>query len=63
MARAKTTPTPIDVYVVDAWDDDAQESYVRVFTTAEKAHRDLERWKARRPDHNVYAGILKRKIL
>ena len=51
------------VYVVDAWDDDAQESYVRVFTTAEKATRDLARWKARRKGHSVYAGVLKRKIL
>ena len=32
------------VYVVDAWDDDAQESYVRVFSTVEKAKRDLARW-------------------
>jgi hypothetical protein len=51
------------VYVVDAWDDDAQESYVKVFTTAEKAQRDLERWKARREGHDVYAGIVKRKVL
>ena len=51
------------VYVVDAWDDDAQESYVRVFATADKAHRDLERWKAKRRAHSVYAGVLKRKIL
>jgi hypothetical protein len=51
------------VYVVDAWDDDAQESYVRVFTTAEKARRDLERWKARRKKHSVYAGVLKRSVL
>ena len=51
------------VYVVDAWDDDAQESYVRVFTTAEKAHRDLARWKARRKDHNLFAGVLKRRVL
>jgi hypothetical protein len=51
------------VYVVDAWDDDAQESYVRVFTTAEKAQRDLERWKDRRRGHDVYAGVLKRKVL
>jgi hypothetical protein len=51
------------VWVVDAWDDDAQESYVRVFATADKAHRDLERWKAKRRAHSVYAGVLKRKIL
>jgi hypothetical protein len=51
------------VYVVDAWDDDAQESYVRVFTTAEKANRDLARWKAAREGHDVYAGVLKRKVL
>jgi hypothetical protein len=36
---------------------------VRVFTTAEKAQRDLARWKARRAGHSVFAGILKRKIL
>jgi hypothetical protein len=50
------------VYVVDAWDDDAQESYVRVFSTAEKARRDLERWKARRKGHDLYAGVVKRKV-
>jgi hypothetical protein len=51
------------VYVVDAWDDDDQESYVRVFSSAEKAHRDLQRWKARRKGHDLYAGVVKRKIL
>jgi hypothetical protein len=51
------------VYVVDAWDDDAQESYVRVFTTADKANRDLERWKAKRAGHDLYAGVLKRRVL
>ncbi len=51
------------VFVVDAWDDDAQESYVRVFSTAEKAARDLERWKSRRKGHDLYAGVLKRAIL
>jgi hypothetical protein len=51
------------VYVVDAWDDSAGEAYVRVFTTAEKANRDLERWKAKRKKHDVYAGVWKRKVL
>jgi hypothetical protein len=51
------------VYVVDAWDDDEQESHVRVFTTADKARRELARWKARRRGHNRFAGVLKRKIL
>jgi hypothetical protein len=51
------------VYVVDAWDDDAQESYVRVFSTAEKARRDLERWQAAREDHDTYAGVVKRRVL
>ncbi len=55
-------PTGRIVYVVDAWDDDAQESYVRVFSTAAKARRDLARWKAEREDHDVYAGIVKRTI-
>ncbi len=55
-------PTTV-VYVVDAWDDDAQESYVRVFATAEKANRDLERWKAKRAGHDLYAGVVKRKVL
>jgi hypothetical protein len=50
------------VYVVDAWDDDDQESYVRVFTTSEKARLDLARWKARRKDHSVFAGVLKRRV-
>ncbi len=53
---------PTYVYVVDAWDDDAQESYVRVFTTADKAADDLDRWKARRKAHDVYAGVLKRRV-
>jgi hypothetical protein len=57
MATAATV-----LYVVDAWDDDVEESYVRVFTTAEKAHRDLERWKARREGHNVFAGVLRRTV-
>ena len=51
------------VHVVDAWDDDAQESYVRVFTTADKANRDLARWKARRKGRKLYAGVWKRKVL
>jgi hypothetical protein len=51
------------VYVVDAWDDDDQESYVRVFSTAEKANRDLARWKANRKGHSVFAGVLKRRVL
>jgi hypothetical protein len=51
------------VYVVDAWDDDAQESYVRVFSTAEKAARDLERWSAKRAKHDLYAGVVTRSVL
>lgn len=51
------------VHVVDAWDDDAQESYVRVFATADKAQRDLARWRARRKGHALFAGVLKRKVL
>jgi hypothetical protein len=51
------------VYVVDAWDDSVGESYVRVFTTAEKANRDLERWKTKRKKHDVFAGVWKRKVL
>jgi hypothetical protein len=51
------------VYVVDAWDDDAQESYVRVFATAAKAARDLERWKRAREGHDLYVGIVKRTVL
>jgi hypothetical protein len=54
---------PAVVYVVDAWDDDAQESYVRVFATEEKARRDLERWEAKREGHDTYAGVLKRRVL
>jgi hypothetical protein len=50
------------VFVVDAWDDDAQESYVKVFRTADAARRDLAAWKAKRRDHDVYAGVLKRKV-
>jgi hypothetical protein len=56
-------PNAAVVYVVDAWDDDDQESYVRVFTTADKASSDLARWKARRKSHNVFAGVLRRRIL
>ena len=51
------------VYVIDAWDDDAQESYVRVFATADKAHKDLERWKAKREGHSLYSGIVKRRVI
>jgi hypothetical protein len=53
---------PNIVYVVDAWDDDAQESYVKVFSTAEKAKADLGRWKAKREGHDLYAGVLKRRV-
>ncbi len=55
--------TPDTVYVIDAWDDDAEESYVRVFSTAEKARLDLARWEAKRAGHDLYAGIVKRKVL
>ena len=51
------------VYVVDAWDDDDQESYVSVFKRAEDARQDLKRWKAERKGHDLYAGVLKRKVL
>jgi len=51
------------VYVVDAWDDDAQESYLRVFATAERARADLARWRARRPGHELYAGVVARRVL
>ncbi len=51
------------VYVVDAWDDDAEESHVRVLTTAEKARRELEPWKAAGSRHNLFAGVLKRRVL
>jgi hypothetical protein len=51
------------VYVVDAWDDDKQQSYVRVFSTIDKANRDLARWKARRKGHNLFAGVSRRKVL
>lgn len=50
------------VYVVDAWDDDAQESYVRVFTSGEKARRDLVRWRSQREGHSVFAGVLRRRV-
>ncbi len=51
------------VYVVDAWDDDAKESHVRVFWAAEKAEEHLARWKARREGHSLFAGVLKRVVL
>jgi hypothetical protein len=51
------------VYVVDAWDDTAQESYVKVFRTADKAKKDLAQWRAARAEHDTYAGVLKRKVL
>src|SRR5262249_62081345 len=50
------------VYVVDAWDDDAQESYVRVLPSSEKARRALLRWRTKREDHSVFAGVLKRRV-
>ncbi len=51
------------VYVVDAWDDDAQESHVSVYADREAADRALARWKAKRASHDVYAGVLKRRVL
>jgi hypothetical protein len=57
-------PTKVSVvYVVDAWDDDAQESHVSVFADADDAKRALARWKKRRAGHDVYAGVLKRRVL
>ena len=56
-------PALSTVHVVDAWDDDAQESYLRVFATAAKANSDLERWKTRRKGHSLFAGVVKRKVL
>jgi hypothetical protein len=53
----------VKVFVVDAWDDDAQESYVRVFKTAAKARKDLAGWKAKRKGHDLYAGVLTRTVL
>jgi hypothetical protein len=50
------------VYVVDVWDDDAQDSYVRVFTSGEKAKRDLMRWRSKREGHSVFAGVLRRRV-
>jgi hypothetical protein len=50
------------VYVVDAWDDDAQESYVRVFSTSKMAREDLARWRAKRSEHDTYAGVMKRRV-
>jgi len=61
-AKAKAKPAGV-VYVVDAWDDDAQESYVRVFDSKEKAREDLARWQARRAGHDTYAGVLARRVL
>jgi hypothetical protein len=63
VATTAGTNKGAEVYVVDAWDDDAQESYVRVFTTADKASEDLRRWTARREGHSVFAGVLKRRVL
>lgn len=60
--RTMSEPTSY-VYVVDAWDDDAQESYVRVFSSKENAARDLARWRAKRAGHDLYFGVLKRKVL
>lgn len=54
---------PTSVHVVDAWDDTDQESYVRVFASAEDAKRDLARWKTSRKGHDLYAGVLKRRVL
>ncbi len=62
-SATSTTPIKTEVYLIDAWDDHAQESYVRVFSSAEKAARDLGRWKDRRKGHNLFAGIVKRKVL
>jgi hypothetical protein len=50
------------VYVVDAWDDDAQESYVAVFATPAKARADLRRWRVTRAKHATYAGVMKRAV-
>jgi hypothetical protein len=51
---------PKQVYVLDAWNDNAQTSVVLVFATREKAERALERL-LKRPG-SWYAGIVKRTI-
>lgn len=57
------TKTGSVVYVIDAWDDDSQQSYVRVFSTAAKAREDLERWSAKRKGHSIFSEVLKRQVL
>ena len=54
---------PTYVHVVDGWDDSEGESYVRVFSTAAKAKRDVERWRAERAEHDVYVGVVRRRVL
>ena len=61
--KKKSKSAARSVYVVDAWDDDEQESYVQVFSTRAKAQADLKRWQNARRDHDVYVGIMKRSVL
>jgi len=53
---------PLFVYVVDAWDDDARESCVRVFSTRRRPRGRREVGEEAR-GHDLYAGIVKRKVL
>jgi hypothetical protein len=48
------------VYVLDAWNDTTQKSVIAVFSTREKAERELERV-MKRPG-NWYAGVVKRTV-
>ncbi len=48
------------VYVVDAWNDTTERSVVAVFTTKEKAQRELER--ILKQPGKWYAGIVKRTV-
>jgi hypothetical protein len=48
------------VYVVDAWNEMTGKSVIGVFTTREKAERELERV-TKRPG-TWYAGVVKRTV-
>jgi hypothetical protein len=48
------------VYVLDAWNDTTQTSFIAVFATEEKAKRALERI-LKRPG-KWYAGVVRRTV-
>jgi uncharacterized protein YfcZ (UPF0381/DUF406 family) len=65
MNEAIKTKPPEVVYIVDGWNDDTQKSIIKVFSSRQRAERELARLedKAAVLADDLYIGIVKRTIL